>query len=216
MPLREEVRALAMARDLEGVRALAGRERRVLSALLPLTYQPEGLVRWRALEALGVAAGRVADRDPEFVRGILRRLLWSLSDESGSIGWSAPEALGEIIASRPQLFAEFAPLVVSLFEMLEEEYFHPGVLWAIGRIASRAPDLVREALAPALAFLSDPRPQVRGMAARCLGNLGLLEATASLQGLITDESPVCLYEEGSLLNTTVGRLAQEASAQLEQ
>lgn len=212
--MRQEIRAMAERRDLEGLQALAGRNRRVLSALIPLTYQPDGLLRWRAVEALGLAAARVAEDDPEFVRGILRRLHWSLSDESGSIGWSAPEAMGEIVARRSDLFADYAPIVATLFDNLEEEYFHPGILWAVGRIARRSPALVREALEPALALLADPRSQVRGLAAWCLGQMARPEPIQPLRALSGDRHPVIIYREGFLLDTTVGSLAQEAVAAL--
>ncbi len=63
--MREEARALAIQRDLAALLTLAERDRRTLSALLPLTYHSEGLIRWRAVEALGLAAGRVAARFPD-------------------------------------------------------------------------------------------------------------------------------------------------------
>ena len=36
-----------------------------------------------------------------------RRLIWSLNDESGGIGWGAPEAMGEILARSEKLSCEF-------------------------------------------------------------------------------------------------------------
>lgn len=201
-------------RDLGRLAAAAGRERRVMSVLFPLTYRIDGLLRWRAVEAMGVAAGRVADRDPEFVRGVLRRLMWSLSDESGSIGWSAPEAIGEILANRPDLFGDYAPLLVSLFENLEESYFHAGILWAIGRVAAKSPDLVADACQPALAFLGDPRPQVRGLAAWCLGRLDCPGVAEPLLALRADHDELEMYQDGDLQRVTVGQLAREAAAAL--
>ena len=209
--VRGQMRALLDRRDLAAILALADRDRRTLSALLPLTYEPDGLQRWRAVEALGLAAGRVADRDPEFVRGIVRRLLWSLSDESGGIGWSAPEAIGEIVANRPALFAEYAPIVLSLFDTLEEDYFRPGILWAIGRIAGRASALMRPAAGQVAACLDDANPQARGLAAWCLGRLAPPGAAEALQRLFADEGPVQIYQDGVLRATTVGQLAREAA-----
>ncbi len=201
-------------RDLGRLAAAAGRERRVVSVLFPFTYRIDGLLRWRAVEAMGVAAGRVADQDPEFVRGVLRRLMWSLSDESGSIGWSAPEAIGEILANRPDLFGDYAPLLVSLFENLEESYFHAGILWAIGRVAAKSPDLVADACQPALAFLGNPRPQVRGLAAWCLGRLGCPGVAEPLLALRADHDELEMYQDGDLQRVTVGHLAREAVAAL--
>lgn len=206
----DDLHTLLELRNLERILAVAEADRRVLSRLLPFTYQPDGLLRWRAVEALGVAASCVAARDPEFVRGIIRRLFWSLSDESGSIGWSAPEAIGEIVANRPALFADYTPMVVSLFDNLAEEYFRPGILWAIGRIAASAPTLMRDAYDPVVPLLGDPNPQVRGLAAWCLGRLGTSEAVERLRALVNDHRPVQIYEGGFLRSATVGELARSA------
>ena len=213
---REVVQDLLEHRDWPPLLALAREDRRLLGRLLPFTYQPEGLLRWRAVEALGLAAGAVAERDPEYVRGILRRLHWSLSDESGGIGWSAPEAMGEIVAARPDLFADWAPIVASLFTTMEEDYFRPGIIWGVGRIAGPAPTLVREAYPDVAACLAEHDPRVRGLAAWCLGQLGHPEATTPLRQLLADPAPLEIYEEGLLRATTVGELAREALARLRQ
>ncbi len=212
--MHERMRDRLENRDLNGIRSEAEVDRRTLSRLLPFTYQLDGLLRWRAVEALGAAAGVVADRDPEFVRGIVRRLFWSLSDESGSVGWSAPEAIGEIVANRPQLFADYAPMVVSLFENLEEAYFRPGILWAIGRIASVAPALVAEAAPMAIRLLSDRDPHVRGAAVWCLGRIAHPEAAAGLRGLLSDTNQIAIYMDGEVRATTVGGLARDALDEL--
>lgn len=212
--MRGDIQRLVEGRDWGALLALADSDRKVLSRILPLTYQPDGLLRWQAVEALGLAAGRVADRDAEFVRGIIRRLIWSLNDESGGIGWSAPEAIGEILANRPKLFAEYAPIVISLFDNLEEDYFHPGIIWAISRVAQVAPELMLDAYEPVLAFLDDADPYVRGLAARCLGYLGMQKAASRLEQLTNDSGQLLLYADGKLNPTTVGSLAREAIARL--
>ncbi|MDA8219347.1 MAG: HEAT repeat domain-containing protein [Dehalococcoidales bacterium] len=209
--MRNEVRELLARRDLPSLQALAAQDRRTLSALLPFTYQPDGLLRWRAVEAIGLVAGTIADRDPEFVRGFVRRFLWSLSDESGAVGWSAPEAVGEIVANRPALFADYAPIVMSLFDTLEEDYFVPGILWALGRIAQADPSLVREAQDCVIALLADSTPRVRGLAAWCLGQMCLPEAPEYLQSLFEDEHTLAIYEDGNLHTTTVGHLARRSA-----
>ncbi len=76
-------------------------QRRVLSYLTALTYDPDPTVAQQAVLALDMAAGAVSDIAPEFVRGHLRRLFWLLNDESGGIGWRAAEAIGEILRARP-------------------------------------------------------------------------------------------------------------------
>lgn len=207
------VRGLLMRQDWPGIRRLAGHSRRVLSLLLGLTYDPDETVAWRAAEGLGVAAAVVADQDPEFVQGILRRLMWSLNDESGSIGWKSPQAMGAIVACRPNLFPEFAPLVISLLE-LEEAAFRPGTLWAMGRIGARDANLVRQGILRMARFLADPDPETRAYACWCAGWVGAQETLPVLQALAGDPAEVAIFEQGQLRRRTVGQVAQEAMARL--
>ena len=63
--------------------------------------------------------------DLDFLRETCRKLVWSLSDESGGIGWSAPEILGEIVSADPKRFKDFIPLMASVYE-IEEDVFRGG------------------------------------------------------------------------------------------
>lgn len=192
----------------------AAGDKLVLSRLFSLTYAEDDVLGWRAVKALGLAAALVAGQDAEFVRNILRRLMWSLNDESGGIGWRSPQAMGAIIAQCPRQFAEFASIVVSLFD-LDEKHFYPGVLWAIGRIAGQDPALVGAALPQVLAHLSDPDPQTRGMAAWCLGRMGDSRAIQALEPLQADPAVLYVFADDQLCERRVGELAQEALKQLQ-
>jgi hypothetical protein len=195
--------------DYAPIVASAGRNRRVLSYLTALTYDLQPLISWRAVEAMGLAAGHISDEDPEFVRAHLRRLMWLLSDESGSIGWHAPEMIGEILRSRPTRFAEFIPILISILDMEEEDVvrFRAGALWAIGRIAQVTPEAVQPATGRVLPLLEDQDPQIRGLAAWCLGHLATTAPLAAHAELLSDEGQVDFYADGRLVSTTVGRLA---------
>jgi len=203
------IRNLLAIQDTEGLRELARHQRRVLSLLLSLTYDPDETIAWRAVEGLGLAAAAVADYDAEFVRGILRRLMWSLTDESGGIGWKSPQALGAVVAERLELFPEFVPIMISLFE-LEEATFRPGTLWAVGRIGAQDPALVERAIPWILQFLADPDPQTRAHACWCAGQVGLQEARPSLLHLAEDPAEVAFFEGGEWHQRTVGQMAREA------
>jgi HEAT repeat protein len=201
--------------DYGAICGQADRTKRVLSGLLGLTYDSDDLIGWRAVKALGLASAQVAEVDLEFVRGILRRLLWSLNDESGSIGWRAPQAMGAIIAPRPRPLAEFIPIVVSLFD-LDEAHFYPGVLWAIGHMAEHDAECIRFALPHVLKHLADADAQTRGMAAWCLGRLGCVEASRTLDALCSDHAPVTIFVHDELGECAVSELAQEARQRLAQ
>jgi len=169
-----------------------------------LLYHPEDLVRWRAVEAMGLVAQRLAGEDPEAVRNIIRNLLWTINEESGGIGWSAPHCIGEIIHRLPDMFGEFASILIS---NVDEQMLRRGVVWAAGRIAEARPGLVREAAPRLMSFLGDPDPVVRGYTLRFLCIIGEKPDFGLYPQLKDDCGGVPLYENGVVRETTVARLA---------
>ena len=89
----------------------------------------------------GRVAKALAGTNHEFLRIAVRKLLWSLSDESGGIGWSAPELIGEIVCADPGRFADIVPLIAEVYT-IEEEMFRPGSALRLNGIAEVGPDLV--------------------------------------------------------------------------
>jgi len=144
----------------------------------------------------------------------LRRLQWSLNDESGSIGWRAPQAMGAILAATPSTFAEFAPIIASMLD-LDETHFYPGVLWAIGVIAEDHAARVQFALWQIRALLRDALPETRGMAAFCLGRLRDAASRDALAQLADDAAQLRVFEEDELQTRTVGELARQACTRIE-
>ena len=211
--MKKHLRELLDTERIEEIVDLAGRQRRVLGTLLSLTFDAEPLIAWRAVEAMGAAAARVADDDPEYVREHLRRLRWLISDESGGICWHAPEAMAEIIRRRPAMFADHVPVVVYLLRVMEEEdlvRFRAGILWAIGRLGDVAARDI-DAVLPAIAeCLDDSDPQVRGMAVWCLAQFRRTEPLQARRDLLADEGTVELYLDGRLVRRTVAELMCQA------
>ena len=126
---------------------IAEKKKGILSQLTALTYDEDATISDRAIEATGFAARIITNRDPEYVRNYLLRLFWLLNDESGGVGWHAPELIGEILYQCPQ-FSQFFPMLVSLLDLEAEDAprFCAGTLWAIGRVAQ----VTRDAMLPAL------------------------------------------------------------------
>jgi hypothetical protein len=208
------LRELLEAGNAAEIAELASRRTRVLGTLVSLTYDREPLVAWRAVEAMGMAADRVAGSDADAVRSHLRRLHWLLSEECGGFCPYAPQAMAEIIRRRPLAFSEFASIVTTLLETLAEEdltFYRGGILWAIGRLASVARAEVESALPRVQACLDDPDPQIRGMAVWCLVQAGQRDRLQDRAELLSDAGSVELFEDGSLHRTTVGGLAARPS-----
>ena len=213
MPLKKTLRELLDQGRFEQIADMAVRKKRVLGSLVSLTFDADPRIGWRAVEAMGAAADRLAEHDPQRVREHLRRLHWLISEESGGICRHAPQAMAEIVRRRPALFADYAAIVVSLLtEMADEDldYFRPGILWAIGRlgpvVADHIPNVAAE-ITSAL-IIKHPDPQVRGMAVWCLTQLGQTKILTDHPELLRDQGPVDLYKDGNLTRTSVSHLVQ--------
>ncbi len=205
----QQIRQILMQNDQDQILTLAKKNKRILSYLTALTYDPEDLVAWRAISALGTAASWFAVHDLEHLRIHLRRLMWLLNDESGGIGWRAPEAMGEIISACPQHLGEFIPILVSVLDMEPEDAppFRAGALWAIGRLAQVVPQALTDAVPKILPYLSDPNAQTRGMAVWCLLQMKGTAGINNLEELLRDNEPVLLFQDGFIEKLSVVDLA---------
>jgi len=195
--------------DLKGLHALARDDPNLLSGVVAQLNERDALLCWRAVEALGLLCANLARENLTAVRNQVRRQLWAMTEESGNQAWHAPEAIGEILYHVEDLAPEFAPV---LSQHQEEPIFRPGTLWAIGRLASRYPRLVREDADIVLHHLTDEEPRVRGYAAWALGQLRHAPAVGGLQVATADEAALDRYDfdSGELVHTTVGALAGQA------
>ena len=72
-----------------------------INALFSLICREDPELRWRAITCMGTAMARLADQEMEEARIVMRRFLWSLNDESGGIGWGAPESMAETMCKHP-------------------------------------------------------------------------------------------------------------------
>jgi hypothetical protein len=200
---------LLRSAQFDAIVEMASENKRLLSLFSALTYHPERLLAWRSVQAFGMAAQRIAEGDAEYVRNHLRRQFWLVSDESGGIGWRAPELIGETLARCPGPFEAFVSPLIYILDLEAEDAprFRVGTLWAIGRIAEGRPGVPALALPLILPCLADSDPQARGLALWCLGQLAHRGAVPGLAGLKRDASAVEIYQDGNLWETTVAALA---------
>jgi len=177
-------------------------------------------VRWHAITVLGVVVAGLADKDMEAARIVMRRFMWSLNDESGGIGWGAPEAMGEIMACHDGLAKEYAHILVAYMRedgfYLELEQLQRGLMWGLARLAMVRPDLLQAQngathLQP---YLNSNDSTVRGLAALTLGLLKSKATTGDLEKLVNDPTLVRIYLDHTFTTDTVGGLAQKALANI--
>ena len=210
-------------------RALAGLPAgEVVHALFSAICRENPVVRWHAVTCMGDAVARIAEGDLEAARIILRRFLWSLNDESGGIGWGAPEAMAECLCRDERLAGEYAHMLVSYMredgeELCQDGNFieHPllqrGVVWGVGRLAGCRRELLQQLGAgrDLGGYLEAEDPELRGLAALAAGRLREATLRPLLEGLRADTAPLSWYDEGALHQTTVGALVRDALEELE-
>lgn len=196
------------------------RDKDLLNALFPCLCHYHEMVRWHAVSVFGIVIDRIAERDMEQARVVIRRFLWMLNDESGGIGWGVPEAMGEALAINSHLAHEFSHMLVSytlddgpeLFQdgnFLELPQLQQGVLWGLLRVAAHHKELllghgVDKNLA---CYLDSGDDQVRGTACLLCRTLKISRFTHRMGLLEQDQTRFRLYHEGSF---TVYRIADVA------
>ena len=193
---------------------------RVINPLIGALCSADETVRWHAVSALGPIVSDLADNDMEAARVVMRRFMWSLNDESGGIGWGAPEAMGEIMAGNDRLAEEYAHILVAYMRedgfYLELPQLQRGLMWGLARLAMVKPELLKKKNASTylLPYLDSPDSTVQGLAARTLGLLKAEEATQNLSKLVSDRTPIRFYRDNSFAEDTVGGLAHKALANI--
>ncbi len=197
----------------------------MISPLLAFLSRPDK--RERAAWALGEAVAAVAEKNMEAARVILRRLMWSLNEESGNLGWGAPEAMGCILARTPSLAGEYGNILLSYVRdtgrednFLDHAPLRAGVFRGLARLAETRPDIVGAKPIVLMAGLRDGDAQVRGMAALAVAAVagrGLPEPLAGwgevmelLRGLVGQKEERITWFDGRHERSAVpGELAGE-------
>jgi hypothetical protein len=212
--------------DLDAVVSLVQQHRRTLSQLVRIAYDKETLAGWRAIKAIGRVAKALVNTDDEFLRVTIRKLLWSLSDESGGIGWAAPEILGEIVSADPEKFSDIIPLIAGVFE-IEEKVFRPGVMYALMRIAETAPERVMNYQKIIINSLMDEDPMTRIYALDLVRLLWPIvnkkdrwskeyryKIESAINNLTNDIKVVWTYRDSSFIDREVGNSAKKILKEL--
>jgi flagellin-specific chaperone FliS len=143
----KKVRELLRLDDFDKAVEEIGRfpARKAINQLISLLYSTDERMQQRAVTMIGIVVSRLAVHDIESARVIMRRLMWSLNDESGGIGWGAPEAMAEIMTRNDKLADEYHKILISYAvagaNYLEHEALQRSVQKGIKRLASKRPEV---------------------------------------------------------------------------
>jgi hypothetical protein len=210
--LKRYLRDRLLAEDFSGAlsAALELPARKAVNPLISFFCDRDVMLRWRSVSALGAVVARLADENRESARVVMRRLMWSLNDESGGIGWGAPEAMGEITARHAGMAGEYGHILLSYLaedgNYLEHEVLQRGALWGCGRLAHARPERVKPAAGSLFPFLASADPYHRGYAAWALRPLALAERPEAWAACLKDPSRIPFYAEGVIHECTVAEL----------
>ncbi len=221
--LKQQIRQLLQGEDgdnwLDEIRRLPLRLRQMVSPLFSFLCSIDERVKWRAVTTLGMVVSDLAASDMESARVVMRRFIWNLNDESGGIGWGAPEAMAEIMACHQGLAKEYAHVLVSYIweekgNFLEYEMLQRGAVWGVGRLAESRPHLLtsENVCRYLLPYLKSKDATVRALAVRAIGLIGAEPHRTQIKPLLSDDSEIEIYLTSKLVVRRVSDLAGEALA----
>ena len=229
LQIKREITRLLQTKDLSGISTkLSGYpEKQLLNTLFSCLCHNEEIVKWHAVSCFGLVVPKIAEREMETGRTVMRRFLWMLNDESGGIGWGVPEAMAEVMCHHRLLGEEYLHMLVSytiddgpdMFQdgnFLELTPLQEGVLWGLWRIAPRyATELIKRKVDQNLqVYFDSDNSRVRGFVCALTGVLQLRKFRDLLTDCVDDRNLVGYYREGNFFNSEVGIMAQEALARL--
>lgn len=189
----------------------------ITSALFSCVYNPNSLIKWRAVATFGILVKILSINEIEKIRILVRRCIWMLTEESGGIPWGVPEVIGEICANSEQMAQEFNNMLLSyVFESngpenyLEHTPLRKGVYWGILRLAQSFPEKVRE-----FEYVIEQRikcenePVIVGYLMMIIDQANLSELNDYCNQFIKDKRKIEIFINNHFINTNLSSIANE-------
>ncbi|MFC1924619.1 DVU0298 family protein [Chloroflexota bacterium] len=206
---QQQVYALLLQRDFSELADLCEKDKRFWRILWATLYHEDESLRWPAIEAAaGVMVRWWQAGNKESVREYVRRLLWSMCDEAGEMGWSAPQTIAEIIASIPELLEPYGSMMIS--RSFEEPVLVAGGLWGIGRLGTIIREVAECSQDKILEVFHTDDFKTLGIAAWAMGEVGLETALPYLEKLKSCNEMSRIYINSDFCQRPVSQWAQEA------
>lgn len=141
--LREQVRQAVRAGDLQALEQLVSEDAHAVRHLVAMTHQLDDAIRLTACKGVGLAARF----HPEMIESVIRRLIWSMNEESGANGLTAPQVLEAIARQRPEMIL---PVVPDMVRLSKDDNLHDGLADAICVVVHNLPGKVGEIMSKRL------------------------------------------------------------------
>jgi hypothetical protein len=212
--VKQRVRVLLDKKDCKGLIELCEKYRHFWNELRFRLYDIDERLRWPAIECAAKFIQRLWKKgQKEKVREYVRNLFWSINDESGGIGWSAPQTIAEIIINIPELLEPYGSMMIA--HTLEEPPLIKGGLWGIGRLGKQIAESVEFFREKILAAFENNDPEILCLAAWAMGEVGFRQALPFLKKLSEGKERVRIYICGDFHEKSLGEWASEAIAKIE-
>jgi hypothetical protein len=170
-------------------------------------YNTNELIKFRSSAAMGDLGARVALKNKERARIILRRIMWNLNDESGGIGWGSPEAMGEVLWHSAELAHDFESILYSYLDPdgnhIENEMLQRGVLWGVGTYLEKVRELNEKTKGLIYGFLHSPDPVKRGYGIRALINAGCFDCSLVPEYIMEDRDQIDIFDGWHFVKTRI-------------
>jgi hypothetical protein len=207
--IRKSVEDLLSRRDYALLLDLCEEDKRYWQAVRSRLYDLDEKVRWAAVETVSRFVQRWwKTGKEEKVRQYIRTLFWSISDESGGIGWSAPQVIAEIIVHIPALIDPYGSMIIA--HSMEEPPLIKGCLWGIGRLGKSVVEAVDYFHEKVLAVFGIDDTEILGLASWAMGQVGFRPAMPFLEKLSSRSEPVTIYMNGNFVERPLGQWVEEA------
>jgi hypothetical protein len=211
--IKQTVDALLLQGDSNELLRLCQTDERYWHALRLYFYETDENLRWPAIEAVAELMGRWwHESRRERVHEYIRRLLWLLNDESGGMGWSAPETIAETIIRIPELLEPYGHIMISY--VLKGQGLLNGSLWAIGCLGKQVKEALYIYQDKVLAAFDSDEPETLALAAWAMGATDFAPAVPRLEMLRDRKEIVRIYIDGHFKEKSLGGWANEAIAKI--
>jgi len=141
--LRRQVKEAVEEGNLAMVEELMVGDRRAVRHVLGHTYRPDEDVRRHACRAIALAGRHYK----KLVRGIIRRLVWAMNEESATNALTAPQVIEAIAEEDPELLL---PMVPDLCRLAADDGLNEGLSAALTIVQERCPGRVGELMQKSL------------------------------------------------------------------
>lgn len=186
----------------------------LINPLFSFICSQEKVLCWRSISAFGMILPTIAADNMEDARVIMRRFLWSLNDESGGIGWGAPQAMASIMVAHDGLCEEYLHMLISYMQddgpldyqdgnYLELPMLQRGLLWGIGELCRKRPDLMLkiDIVEDLKTYLSSEDKEVIALSFRALKHLNV--SCDSWLPMKMSGYQFEIYEDGKFITETI-------------